>query len=164
VELLERLGPGQLAAVVHLLETMVAPVVVSPEEDGDTLSPTEARAIAEADEWLKHNQPIPHEKVLAEFGLTMAEWEKMSREPYWPNASSGPIRRSPTSAASSSPLHPDSQDPWPLHSHRRRQHQTAQGRHSASDPPRAQDHRVFFRDKGEFIEINRVLDRKEAYR
>jgi hypothetical protein len=29
---------------------------------------------------------------------------------------------------------------------------------------RAQNHRVFFRDKGEYIEIDRVLDRKEAYR
>ncbi|HVP45177.1 MAG TPA: hypothetical protein VMT32_01290 [Bryobacteraceae bacterium] len=74
--LLDQLGPGQLAAVVHLLETMV-----SPEEDGDTLSPAEAKAIAEADEWSKHNEPIPHEQVLAEFGLSMAEWEKMSREP-----------------------------------------------------------------------------------
>jgi hypothetical protein len=74
--LLDQLGPGQLAAVVHLLETMI-----SPEEDGDTLSPAEARAIAEADEWSRHNEPIPHEQVLAEFGLTMADWEKMSREP-----------------------------------------------------------------------------------
>jgi plasmid stabilization system protein ParE len=36
------------------------------------------------------------------------------------------------------------------------------------DPPllrlRAQDHRIFFRDKGEHLEISRVLDRKEAYR
>ena len=36
------------------------------------------------------------------------------------------------------------------------------------EPPlirlRAQDHRVFFRDKGEYLEISRVLDRKEAYR
>lgn len=68
VELLERLGPGQLAAVVLLLETMVA-----PEEDGDTLSNAEAKAIAEADVWSKHNEPIPHEQVLAEFGLTMAD-------------------------------------------------------------------------------------------
>ena len=74
VELLERLGPGQLAAVVHLLETMVS------GEDGDTLSPAEAKAIAEADEWSKHNEPIRHEQVLAEFGLTMADWEKISRE------------------------------------------------------------------------------------
>ncbi len=75
-ELLDRLGPNQVEAVVRLLEVMV-----SPEEDGDTLSPAEAKAVAEADEWLKHNQPIPHEEVLAEFGLTMADWEKMSREP-----------------------------------------------------------------------------------
>ena len=55
--------------------------MVSTEDAGDTLSPAEVKAIAEADEWLKHNQPIPHEEVLAEFGLTMADWEKMSREP-----------------------------------------------------------------------------------
>ena len=74
--LLDQLGPGQLAAVVHLLETMVP-----PEEDGDTLSNAERKAVAEADEWLKHNQPIPHEEVLAEFGLTMADWEEMGKEP-----------------------------------------------------------------------------------
>ena len=36
------------------------------------------------------------------------------------------------------------------------------------EPPlirlRAQEHRVFFRDKGDYLEISRVLDRKEAYR
>jgi hypothetical protein len=36
------------------------------------------------------------------------------------------------------------------------------------DPPvlrlRTQDHRIFFRDKGDYLEIPRVLDRKEAYR
>jgi plasmid stabilization system protein ParE len=36
------------------------------------------------------------------------------------------------------------------------------------DPPlirlRAQSHRIFFRDKGTYLEIARVLDRKEAYR
>lgn len=75
-DLLDQLGPGQLAAVVHLLETLV-----SPDEDSDTPSNAERQAIAEADEWLKHNQPIPHEEVLAEFGLTMADWEKMAQEP-----------------------------------------------------------------------------------
>jgi len=29
---------------------------------------------------------------------------------------------------------------------------------------RSQDHRVFFRDKGDRLEISRVLDRKAAYR
>lgn len=36
------------------------------------------------------------------------------------------------------------------------------------EPPllrlRAQDHRIFFRDKGDQLEISRVLDRKGAYR
>ena len=36
------------------------------------------------------------------------------------------------------------------------------------EPPlirlRAQAHRIFFRDKGDYLEISRVLDRKEAYR
>jgi hypothetical protein len=36
------------------------------------------------------------------------------------------------------------------------------------EPPllrlRAQQHRVFFRDKDDYLEISRVLDRKEAYR
>jgi len=74
--LLDQLGPGQLAAVVHLLESMI-----SPDGDGDSLSNAERKALAEADEWLKHNQPIPHEEVLAELGLTMADWEKMAEEP-----------------------------------------------------------------------------------
>jgi len=73
--LLDRLGQGQLDAVVHLLETMVA-----PDEDGDTLSNAERSAIAEADEWLMHNQPITHEEVLADFGLTMADWDRMGDE------------------------------------------------------------------------------------
>ena len=77
-ELLGQLNPGKLAAVVHLLEVMVHDEDI---EDSDTLSPAEAKAIAEADEWSKHNQPIPHEEVLREFGLSMADWEKMSREP-----------------------------------------------------------------------------------
>lgn len=73
-ELIDQLDPGRLAAVVHLLEAFL-------DEDGDTLSPSEAKAIAEAEEWSRHNEPIAHEQVLADFGLTMDEWEKMSREP-----------------------------------------------------------------------------------
>ena len=36
------------------------------------------------------------------------------------------------------------------------------------EPPlyrlRAQDHRVLYRDHGDYLQISRVLDRKEAYR
>ena len=75
-QLLEQLAPAQLAAVVHLMETM-AP----PDENGDTLSNAESKAMAEADEWLKHHPPIPHEEILADFGLTPDDWKKMGEEP-----------------------------------------------------------------------------------
>jgi hypothetical protein len=45
---------------------------------GNRLSDAERKAVAEADECLRHNQPIPHEQVLAEFGLTMADWKKVA--------------------------------------------------------------------------------------
>lgn len=45
------------------------------------LSDFERAAVSEADEWFKHNEPIPHEEVLAEFGLSLEDWEKMCREP-----------------------------------------------------------------------------------
>jgi hypothetical protein len=35
---------------------------------------------SEADEWPKHNEPIPHEEVLAEFGLTLAgSWTERAK-------------------------------------------------------------------------------------
>ena len=72
--LIDLLPPAKLGAVRNLLEVFL-------DEDSETLSPAEARAVVEADEWSKQNDPIPHEQVLAEFGLSMADWEKMSREP-----------------------------------------------------------------------------------
>jgi hypothetical protein len=74
-DLLDRLEPSHLAAVVHLLETIVE------TEKHDTLSEPDRKRIEKADEWLKHNAPIPHEEVLAEFGLTIADWGKMADEP-----------------------------------------------------------------------------------
>lgn len=71
--LIDRLDSSQIDAVVHLLETFL-------DEDGDTLSPAEANAIAESDAWSKTHAPIPHEQVLAEFGLTSDDWEKMGRK------------------------------------------------------------------------------------
>jgi len=74
--LLDQLGPSQLDAIVHLLETMILPM-----DENDTLSAADRAAIAEADRWLTHNEPISNEEVLADFGLTLADWEKMGQEP-----------------------------------------------------------------------------------
>ncbi len=71
--LIDLLPPARLGAVRNLLEVFL-------DEAGDTLSPAEATAIAEADEWSKHNDAIPHEQVLAELGLSMADWDRLSRE------------------------------------------------------------------------------------
>ncbi len=73
---LDQPAPAQLAAVVRLMET-----VVPPDEDRDTLGNAESKAIAEADEWLKHHPPIAHEEILADFGLTPDVWERMCEEP-----------------------------------------------------------------------------------
>ena len=59
-QLLDQLDPSQFAAVVHLLEIMVP-----PEEDRDTLSPAEAKAVAEADAKGSNHQGHVHVKSVA---------------------------------------------------------------------------------------------------
>jgi hypothetical protein len=85
---LDRLPPEQLSAVRGLLETMLDPVsralANAPIED-EEIGAEEERAVAEGREWLKHNKPIPHEEVLAEFGLTLADFEGMGRTPLLPD-------------------------------------------------------------------------------
>jgi hypothetical protein len=81
---LDRLPPAQLSAVRGLLETMLAPLsrtlANAPIED-EPISAEEERSVAGSREWLKHNKPIPHEEVLAEFGLTAEDFERMGRTP-----------------------------------------------------------------------------------
>jgi hypothetical protein len=49
--------------------------------DDEELSDAGRRAIDESIEWFKHNKGIPHEEVLAEFGLTMKDFDKMGQAP-----------------------------------------------------------------------------------
>jgi hypothetical protein len=75
-ELIERLLPTQVAAVVGLLEAMLDPVsraVANAPVDDEPLTGEEEKALDEAREWRKHNQAIPHEQVLAELGITQEE-------------------------------------------------------------------------------------------
>jgi hypothetical protein len=69
--LLDQLGPSQFAAVAHLLETMVS------EEEDDELTEADRVAIQSGLESLEKNGGIPMEDILADFGLTMADFEKM---------------------------------------------------------------------------------------
>ncbi len=78
-ELIDLLAPAKLPAVVGVLEAMLDPVslaIANALVDEEPLTPETERAILEAREWLKHNQGIPHEKVLAELGITQEEIER----------------------------------------------------------------------------------------
>jgi hypothetical protein len=86
-ELIDRMAPGQIAAVVGLLEVMLDPVAHSlanaPVED-EPISQEENRAVAGSKAWLKEHEPIPNEEVLAEFGLTSEDFERMGHTPLDP--------------------------------------------------------------------------------
>jgi hypothetical protein len=58
----------------------VAWTIANAPFDDEPVTDQERRAIAESDEWLKHNKPIHFEKVLADFGLTLEEL-KSHQEP-----------------------------------------------------------------------------------
>jgi hypothetical protein len=75
-ELIDRLPPTQLSAVVGLLEAMLDPVsraIANAPLDDEPVTAEEEKALAEAREWRKHNKGIPHEQVLAELGITQEE-------------------------------------------------------------------------------------------
>jgi hypothetical protein len=81
--MLDLLGPEKLSALVGLLEVMLDPVsraIANAPIDDEPVTGEEAKALAEAREWLRHNKAIPHEQVLAELGITQEEIENY-REP-----------------------------------------------------------------------------------
>jgi hypothetical protein len=82
--LVDQLPPVQLAALETILQSMLDPLsrklALAPFDD-EPFTEEDRQAVAEADEWSKHNQPIPMEEVLADFGLTMTDWETMAKTP-----------------------------------------------------------------------------------
>lgn len=73
-ELIDRLPPVQLSAVARLLDAFLN----EPEE----ISEDEEQAVEEARRWLAEHggRGIPHEEVLADFGLTMDDFRRMGEE------------------------------------------------------------------------------------
>ena len=81
-DLIERLAPSQISAVVHLLEVMTDPVTRSLANaplDDEPITAEEIKALDEAREWLKHNEGIPHEQVLADLGITQEEIDRYNK-------------------------------------------------------------------------------------
>jgi len=82
-ELIDRLAPSQVPAVIGMLEALLDPVsraIANAPIDDEPVSAEEERALAESREWLKHHEGIPHEQVLTELGITQEEIDRF-REP-----------------------------------------------------------------------------------
>lgn len=82
-ELIDRLPATQLSAVVSLLEAILDPVsraIANAPTEEEELTVEAAAALDQARDWLKHNQGLPHEHVLAELGITQDEIERF-KEP-----------------------------------------------------------------------------------
>jgi hypothetical protein len=73
--LLDLLPPAKLGAVRSLLEVML------DEDDGEELTAEDRAAIQAGLDSLEKHGSIPMEDVLADFGLTMTEFEKMAATP-----------------------------------------------------------------------------------
>lgn len=81
-QLLDQLDAGQLSAVVHLLQVMTDPVaraIANAPVDDEPLTAEEIKALDESREWLKHNEGIPHDQVLAELGITQEEIDRYNK-------------------------------------------------------------------------------------
>ncbi len=89
-ELIDRMAPGQVSAVIGLLEIILDPLartLASAPYDDEPVSEEEAREVEAAKASLARGEGVPHEEVLAEFGLTSEDFERMGRTPLKPNGS-----------------------------------------------------------------------------
>ena len=80
-ELIERLAPTQVSAVVGLLEAMLDPVsraIANAPVDDEPETEEERNAVAESKTWFeqRRGQGISHEEVLADFGLTPDDFKR----------------------------------------------------------------------------------------
>jgi hypothetical protein len=55
--------------------------------EDEVIGAEEERAVAEARAWRRENQPIPNEEVLAEFGLTQNDFDRLGQTPLPPQPS-----------------------------------------------------------------------------
>ena len=70
-KLIDRLAPGQVSAVVSLLEAMLNPshTIADAPVDGEEITPEMAAALERARASLARGEGIPHEDILREFGI-----------------------------------------------------------------------------------------------
>ena len=79
-ELIDRLEQGQVTTAVRFLEFMLLDPVLrslaTAPVDDEPLTVEEEQALTRADAWLEERggRGIPHEDILAEFGLTLQDF------------------------------------------------------------------------------------------
>jgi hypothetical protein len=86
-ELIDRLSTGQVSAVVGLLEAMLDPVSVAlanAPDDDEPVSEEEARDIVAGRAAVAPGEIVSNEEVLAEFGVTAEDFERMGHTPLEP--------------------------------------------------------------------------------
>ncbi|MFP5232525.1 MAG: hypothetical protein ACLGQX_07815 [Acidobacteriota bacterium] len=86
-ELIERISVAQASAVVALITSMLDPVdraLANAPYDDEPVSEEEARDIAEAHAAYARGEVVSNEEVLAEFGLTPADFERTGQPPLEP--------------------------------------------------------------------------------
>ena len=77
-ELIERMAPGQIFAVVTVMETMLDPVsraIANAPIDDEPETDAEREAVAASKAWMAEHpgQGIPFEDLLADFGVSAEE-------------------------------------------------------------------------------------------
>jgi hypothetical protein len=85
--LLDVLPDEKIAAVRGLLEVMLDPLsrsLANAPYDDEPVSEEEAREIAASRASSARGESIPHEEILAEFGLSLEDFERMGRTPLEP--------------------------------------------------------------------------------
>ena len=92
-ELIDHIPEAQLAAAVAVLEKMVDPVeyaLANAAWEDERISAEEEKASARARAAGYVPSPVSHEEFLKEFGLTLAEFERMGDTPVEPEQ---PLRK-----------------------------------------------------------------------
>ncbi len=87
-ELIDRMAPGQVSAVVSLLEIMLDPfarALADAPYDDEPVSEEEARQVAASRTALERGERIPHEEILTKFGLSQEDFDRMGRTPLEPH-------------------------------------------------------------------------------
>ena len=83
-ELIDRMAPGQVSAVVGLLEIMLDPLartLAKAPIDDEPVSAEEAAEIAAARASLSRGEGVSNEEILAQFGLTAEDFARMGSSP-----------------------------------------------------------------------------------